>query len=195
MDVKRIAKFAAIALALVIATNFAYRKFLSKPEAAVQQVNTNDYLETEVKKRLAASDVLTNEKVSVKAHDGTVTLTGTVSAEWRKISAENIAASTPAVLAVENLIKVSDAGHAPQPVWKSSAESTGGAAPEMAQKKRPRAVYVDPQTRARELAAEGNMYVSQRNYSAAIKSYNAALQLDPNNYEARSGLQEAQRMR
>lgn len=195
MDVKQIAKIAAITLAVLIAINFAYRKFLSRPQAEVQQVNTNDYLETEVRKRLAASDVLTNEKVTVKAHDGTVTLSGTVSAEWRKVSAENIAASTPAVLGVENLIKVAEPAAAPQQVWKSSAEPTPGAAPEMAQKKQPRAVYVDPQTRARELAAEGNMYVSQRNYSAAVKAYNAALQLDPNNYEARSGLQEAQRMR
>jgi tetratricopeptide (TPR) repeat protein len=195
MELKRIAKFAAIALALVIATNYAYHKFLSKPQVTSQPTNTNDYLETEVKKRLAASDVLTNEKVSVTAHDGTVTLSGTVSAEWRRISAGNIAASTPAVLAVENLIKVTEPAAAPQAVWKSTTDASAGGSPEMTSPKRSRKVYVDPQTRARELAAAGNYYVTQKNYQAAVRAYRSALDLDPNNYEARSGLQEAQRMR
>ncbi|HTC95032.1 MAG TPA: tetratricopeptide repeat protein [Terriglobales bacterium] len=49
-----------------------------------------------------------------------------------------------------------------------------------------------PEEKARALVADGNWQFEHKNNAAAIKDFKAALELDPNNYEARSGLQEAQ---
>src|SRR5262245_4782150 len=194
-QLKRFMMFVVIALVVAAAGNYFYRSRSSKPQANQQPINTNAYLETEVRKRLADSGVLKEgDTVLVTAKDGTVTLTGTVGADWKRVSAENIASSTPAVLAVENLIKVPEAAPVAQPVWQSSADSSADSSTQVTAKRRRRA-YVDPTARAQELVDEGNYYVTQKNYQAAVKAYRAALELDSNNYAARSGLQEAQRMR
>jgi tetratricopeptide (TPR) repeat protein len=195
MQLKRYVTFAAIAVVLALAGNYFYKSRATKPEAVQEPLNTNLYLETEVRKRLDASGVLKpGDNVLVSAKDGTVTLTGTVGADWKRVSAENIASSTPAVLGVNNQIKVPEAAPLPQPVWQSSQASADGSTQTTA-KKRPRRAYVDPIARAQELVDEGNYYVARKNYQAAVKAYRAALELDGNNYAARSGLQEAQRMR
>ncbi|MCI0352696.1 MAG: BON domain-containing protein [Acidobacteriales bacterium] len=192
MLLKRYLTFAAIAVVLAIAGNYLYKSRSAKPEAVQQPINTNQYLETEVRKRLSESGVLKEgDNVLVSAHDGTVTLTGTVGADWKRQSAGNIASSTPAVLEVKNLITVPEAAPVPQQVWKSDSPTT----PQTAATKRPRRVYVDPTARAQELVAQGDYYVAQKNYRAAVKAYQAALEYDGTNYAARSGLQEAQRMR
>jgi cytochrome c-type biogenesis protein CcmH/NrfG len=195
-QLKRFMMFAAIALAVAVAGNYVYRSRSAKPQASQELLNTNAYLETEVRKRLADSGVLKeSDKVLVTAHDGTVTLSGTVGADWKRVSAENIASSTPAVLSVTNLLKVPEPAAVPQPVWKSSVDTSATQASQTTTAKRPRRVYVDPVERANQLVAEGNYYVTQKNYQAAVRAYRAALDLDGNNYAARSGLQEAQRMR
>src|SRR5262249_30233575 len=124
-QLKRFMMFVVVALAVAAAGNYLYRSRSSKPQANQQPINTHAYLETEVRKRLADSGVLKEgDNVLVTANDGTVTLTGTVGADWKRVSAENIAASTPAVLSVSNLLKVPDAAPIPQPVWKSSGEAS-----------------------------------------------------------------------
>jgi hypothetical protein len=52
-----------------------------------------------------------------------------------------------------------------------------------------------PEMKAQALVDDGNQQMQQGNYDAAIKDFRAALALQPNNYAARSGLQEAQHMR
>jgi hypothetical protein len=52
-----------------------------------------------------------------------------------------------------------------------------------------------PEMKAQALVDDGNAQMQQRNYDAAIKDFKAALALQPDNYAARSGLQEALHMR
>ncbi|HTD24453.1 MAG TPA: tetratricopeptide repeat protein [Terriglobales bacterium] len=52
-----------------------------------------------------------------------------------------------------------------------------------------------PEAKAQALVADGNEQLQRGNYDAAIKDFQAALALEPNNYAARSGLQEARHVR
>jgi hypothetical protein len=52
-----------------------------------------------------------------------------------------------------------------------------------------------PEMKAQALVDDGNQQLQRGNHDAAIKDFQGALALEPNNYAARSGLQEAQRMR
>ena len=195
MQPKRIAVMGAIVLALAIAGKLAYRSYSSRPQARPAPINTDNYLQQEVEKRLASSGVFTDGKFAVSAHDGTVTLTGTVPAEWKRISAGNIASSTPAVLEVNNLIVVREPEPVAQQVWESGAEQSSVATPKRARLKGFGRESDSPENRARDFVAQGNDYLAQKRYKAATNAFRSALNLDPDNYEARSGLQEAQRLR
>jgi tetratricopeptide (TPR) repeat protein len=194
MQPKRIAVMGAI-LTLAIAGNLAYRAYSSKPQAKPAPINTDNYLQQEVEKRLASSGVFADAKFAVSAHDGTVTLTGTVPSEWKRISAGNIASSTPAVLEVSNLIVVREPEPVAQQVWESGADESHVATPKRAKLKGFGRESDNPESRAKDLVAQGNDYMAQKRYKAATNAFRSALNLDPNNYEARSGLQEAQRLR
>lgn len=195
MQPKRIAVMGAILLAVAIAGNLAYRSYSSKPQAKPAPINTDNYLQQEVEKRLASSGVFADGKFAVSAHDGTVTLTGTVPSEWKRISAGNIASSTPAVLEVSNLIVVREPEPVAQQVWESGADESQVATPKRAKLKGFGRESDNPESRAKDLVAQGNDYMAQKRYKAATNAFRSALNLDPNNYEARSGLQEAQRLR
>lgn len=195
MQPKQIAALGAIVLAVVIGGNIAYRSYSSKPQAKPALINTDNYLQQEVEKRLASSGVFGDAKFMVNAHDGTVTLTGTVPSEWKRISAGNIASSTPAVLEVNNLIVVREPEAVAQQVWESGADASLVATPKRAKLKGFGREADNPQNRAQELVAQGNDYLAQKRYKAATNAFRSALNLDPNNYEARSGLQESQRLR
>ncbi|MCI0352697.1 MAG: BON domain-containing protein [Acidobacteriales bacterium] len=193
---KQILTFVAIALALVVGVNLAYRIYLSRPKPEPLPVVSDQDLKREVQQKLASSAIFTSEKISVVVDKGVVTLAGTVREDWKRVSAANIAWAVTGVTEVKNGILLRETLQTPQPVWKSGNGMPPAAPPEAAvPAKRPYQPYQDPAARARELVAEGNYQVSQRNYDAAIKAYRAALALDGANYEAQSGLQEAQRLR
>jgi hypothetical protein len=77
----------------------------------------------------------------------------------------------------------------PDSPWKSETPSETPAA------KPPHQTVETPEAKAQALVEDGNWQVDHKNYDAAIKDFQAALALDPSNYAARSGLQEAQHMR
>ena len=190
---KQILIVVGVALALVVGVNLAYRIYLSRPKPAVHIVSDQD-LKQHIQEKLASSGLFTSEKISVVVDHGVVTLSGTVAEDWKRISAANITSAVVGVVDVKNGILLRETLQTPAPVWKSGNATPVVASPEAAQSKRHQ-LYQDPVIRARELVAEGNYQVSQRNYEAAIKAYRAALALDGANYEAQSGLQEAQRLR
>lgn len=196
---KHILIFVGAALALVVGANLAYRIHLSRPKPVPVVVVSDQELTEQVQQKLASSALFTNDKISVVVDHGVVTLAGTVREDWKRISAANIASAVAGVVDVKNGLQLRESLQRPQPVWKSSdatpAATVPGKAPEVTDAKRPRPANQDPAAQARELVAEGNYQVSQRNYDAAIKAYRAALALDGANYEAQSGLQEAQRLR
>src|SRR5262249_60697308 len=94
VQLKRFMMFLVVALVVAAAGNYLYRSRSNKPQANQQPINTNAYLETEVRKRLTDSGVLKEgDNVLVTANDGTVTLSGTVVADWKGVSADNIASA------------------------------------------------------------------------------------------------------
>jgi BON domain len=192
---KQILVLVGVALGMVVGGNLAYRIHLSRQQPTPVIVVSDQDLKREVQQKLASSAVFTNEKVSVVVDHGVVTLSGTVREDWKRISAANIVSAITGVVEVKNGIQLRESLQTPPPVWKSGNVTPDTAPPEATTQKRPRQVYQDPTTRARELVAEGNYYVAQKNYDAAVKAYRAALALDGANYEAQSGLQEAQRLR
>jgi hypothetical protein len=192
LDPKQVLKFAAIALAIVVLANFGFRLYLARSHRPPVVISTDKDVQHDVERKLADSGLFTNEKISVAAHDGVVTLTGLVHDDWKRISAAGNAASVGGVLEVKNLIQVREKAETPAPVWQSSEAPT----PEMSAARKPKWKQLDDRlVKAKELVEQGNWYVAHRNYSAALKSFRQALDLDPNNYEARSGIQEAQRFR
>lgn len=193
LSAKELVTFLLAGLAIVVAGNMGYSIYLSRlPKATPAIVVPDQDLQHEIERKLSDSSLFTGEKVSVVVNKGVVTLAGTVREDWKRTSAANIASSVPGVSVVKNGILTRETLQTPQPVWKSKeAAST----PEMAAQKRTRRGFMDPAAKVKELVAEGNYHVAQKNYDAAIKAYRAALALDASNYEAQSGLQEAQRLR
>ena len=61
--------------------------------------------------------------------------------------------------------------------------------------KKARAIDDSPEARAQAFVDDGNLQITRKNYDAAIKDFQAALALQPGNYEAQSGLQEAKNLR
>jgi hypothetical protein len=190
IQMRQMAKRAGIALAVVLAVNVAYRIYLSRSRPPAAIVVTDEDLKKEVQSKLLSSAIFEKEKVSVLVQNGVVMLAGTVGEDWKRMTAANIASSVPGVSDVKNGIQVRETVQAPKPVWK-----TGDEAPEVTAAKRPPRVITDPSEKARELVAQGNYYVSHRDYDSAVRAFQSALELDASNYEARSGLQEAQRLR
>jgi hypothetical protein len=153
-------------------------------------VVTDEDLKKEVQGKLVSSALFQKDKVSVLVQNGVVTLAGTVGEDWKRLAASNITSSVPGVRDIKNGIQVHETLQTPKPVWK-----TGDEAPEVTAAKRPPRIITDPSEKARELVAQGNYYVAHKDYHSAVRAFQSALELDASNYEARSGLQEAQRLR
>lgn len=72
-----------------------------------RQVTRNDSLvERDVKHSLKADVDVPEEEIRVTVYDGTVTLEGTVMAEWQKAAAEKCARQVTGIRAVNDLIEV-----------------------------------------------------------------------------------------
>lgn len=80
----------------------------------------------------------------------------------------------------------------PETPWRSETPSQTSSQTPTA---KPHQSVETPEAKAQALVADGNEQMQRGNYDAAIKDFQAALALEPNNYAARSGLQEAQHVR
>ena len=195
LSAKQLVIFLLAGLAIVVAGNMGYSIYLARlPKPAPAIIVPDQDLQHEVERKLSESALFTGEKVSVMVNNRVVTLSGTVREDWKRTSAANIASSVPGVSVVKNGILLRETLQTPQPVWKSNS-AAAASTPETAAQKRARRGLADPAAKVKELVAEGNYQVSQKNYNAAVQAYRAALALDASNYEAQSGLQEAQRLR
>jgi Flp pilus assembly protein TadD len=52
-----------------------------------------------------------------------------------------------------------------------------------------------PEDKAQALIEQGQAELRRKDYDGAIKDFQAALEIQPGNYEAQSGLQEAKNLR
>lgn len=179
--------YAAIVLALLIAGNSAYRAYLSRPHAAPPVV-ADPYLQQEVERTLSSSSAFEHEKISIGVHNGVVILAGTVREKWKQVGAANLASGVAGVTEVKNLIQVHEIPGKQQEPWQSGAEIPAANPTQTA-------TADSPEIRAQTFVKDGTAQLAHKNYEAAIKDFQSALALNANNYEAQSGLQEAQRLR
>jgi len=184
-DPQPLVKYVPYALALLVlifAANFAYRMYLSRQRTSAVRA-TDQELQKNVRSTLAASDVFEHEKITVGVHDGVVILTGTVHEGWKQLGAGNLAAGVPGVTEVKNLIQVREELDQTKAPWPQASE---------APKPPRRQVVPSPEERAQSLVNDGNWQLRHGHRDAAIKDFQAAMALDSHNYEAQSGLQEAE---
>jgi len=80
--------------------------FLLVFSVPVQAANTDNAIETSIKKSYVFKTYLKDGKIKIKSMNGIVTLTGTVAEESHKTMAEETAAGLPGVKGVENKLEV-----------------------------------------------------------------------------------------
>lgn len=182
--------YVIVAIALIYLINFGYRWSVTKKNVAAAVVTDHD-LQKDVEGALAASDTYAKEKISVVVHNGEAILTGMVHEQWKQEGAGSIASAVPGIVSVKNSIQVRELAQQQEAPWTAPTES----APETPAVKRARAVQESPEVKAQAFIDDGNAQIKSKNYDAAIKDFQAALALQPGNYEAQSGLQEAKTLR
>jgi len=183
--------YVIVAIALIYLINFGYRWSLTRKNVAAAVVTDHD-LQKDVEGALASSDTYAHEKISVAVHNGEAILTGMVHEQWKQEGAGSIASAVPGIVSVKNSIQVREVQQQQQAPWTAA---TTESAPETPAVKRARAVQESPEAKAQAFIDDGNAQIKSKNYDAAIKDFQAALALQPGNYEAQSGLQEAKTMR
>lgn len=185
--------YAVIAIAVAYVASLGFRA-LSNREKPAQVVTVDADVQKDVEAALASSDAYAHEKIAVTVKDGDVTLTGTVHEQWKQMGAANVAATVAGVRLVKNLIQVRESRQKEAAPWTGTAEASsspgGSEAPRPA-----RMTTATPEDKARALIDAGQQQLARKNYDEAIKDFQAALELQPGNYEAQSGLQEAKNLR
>jgi serine/threonine protein kinase len=158
-----------------------------------QFTTPDDKLAADVRSALSNSSEI-KSTIDVSAQDGVVTLKGKVGNLYEKQMAESLAKGVAGVKDVKNdtdyekLSPVVD-NTPPSP---TPAPEQPRAKPQ-AQEKPQRGPTAADKQKARALVAQGNSQKENGEYNAAIASYQQALDLDPNNADARSGLTAAQK--
>jgi len=187
-------KYALIVLALLVIGSIVRTYILSRPHPPTPAAAAID-LEKQVQQALAASGSFEHEPIKVTARDGEITLKGTVSAPWKQEAAGDLAAAVPGVLHVTNLIGVREVEQKADAPWRSGeggVAADGSATPGVASPLK-RAVHMQTvEEQVQDLIQQGQWELHNKNNVAATKDFKAALALDPQNYEARSGLMEAE---
>lgn len=188
-------KYAVVVVALLVIGSVARSYILSRSHPASASVASGAELEKQVQAALASSGSFEHEPIKVTARDGEVMLTGTVSASWKQEAASDLAAAVPGVLHVNNRLQVREAEQKAEAPWVSGATGVtadGSAAPGAATASHHPARVQTVEEQVQNLIQQGQWELHNKNNTAAVKDFKAALALDPENYEARSGLMEAQ---
>ena len=184
--------YAVIAIVVAYVASLGFRAYSNRSTPA-QVVVTDADIQKDVEKSLASSDPYAHEKIAVTVKNGEATLTGIVHEQWKQAGAADIAAAVPGVASVKNFIQLREVREKQEAPWTGSAEP--GAGPTGEAPKPTRMITQTPEDKARALIDEGQSQLARKNYDAAIKDFQAALEIEPGNYEAQSGLQEAKNLR
>ena len=183
--------YAVIAIVVAYVASLGFRAYNTRTAPAVVTTVDAD-VQKDIEQALASSDSYAHEKIAVTVKDGEATLTGVVHEQWKQAGAANVAAVVPGVRMVNNFIKVSETHQKENAPWTGSAEaSSGGAEPA----KPARMITQSPEDKAQALIEQGQAEIRRKDYDGAIKDFQAALDIQPGNYEAQSGLQEAKNLR
>ncbi|MBI2678179.1 MAG: protein kinase [Candidatus Koribacter versatilis] len=188
---------AAVVLAGAVAGVYFW---VLKPANSSAQANENhstllvpdDRLAADVRTALGNSSEI-KSAIEVSASDGVVTLRGKVTGLYEMQMAESLTKSVLGIKDVKNelqyeklspVVDVNGGGKTP------AQEAPGRQKPAV---EKPRGPSTADKARSRTLVSQGNTQLDQGEYNAAIASYQQALDLDPDNGQAQSGLARAQK--
>ncbi|MGH9669717.1 MAG: protein kinase domain-containing protein, partial [Terriglobales bacterium] len=141
----------------------------------------------EVKRTLASSDSTRNAAFDAKVENGVATLTGKTDRQNEADMAGALVAGVAGVKQVKNEIEV-----------EKPAESSGGAQVATREEQPPERRQPPPEDtgkkrRAQALIKLGQSQVDGGDYSTAVDTFQQAVDLDPNNSAAQTGLRKAQK--
>jgi hypothetical protein len=203
-DWKKFLIVAGIVLALLAIYMIAKQVELGRHTVSVQSAQDDVRITQDVTDALARSEPLQHAAVHASVLNGVVTLTGTVGKPYESEIAGNLAREVLGVRDVLNEITVVAPREAEEPVWRSENPSTTNPPPNNS---RPAPTAI-PQTNTNpSTAGHGNQaaveqylhdgygQMARQDYQEAAKSFQHALQLDPGNQAAKTGLQKARAAR
>ena len=145
---------------------------------------SDDELQAGVQKALHSSSVTKGEEIEVDADEGTVSLSGSVSTQLASQVAQALAETVPGVQRVQNNLKVAGGHPVPAPGWPDLTGIPFLHPPEPG----------SPEAKAlTELLAKGQEALKNDRPEEALGIFSAALSLDPQNRDARRGLEQASR--
>ncbi|MDP9267521.1 MAG: protein kinase [Acidobacteriota bacterium] len=160
---------------------------------------TDDRVAADVRSALTGSSEI-KSPIEVSAQAGVVTLKGKVTGLYEKQMADGLARGVTGVKSVNNLTeydKLSPVtlGGATQAETQQQVQPTTPTkpTPKPAEKPVPRGPSNADKQRARSLVEQGNSQAEQGEYNAAIGSFQQALDHDPSNTQAQSGMAKAQK--
>lgn len=179
-------QYVVIALVLLFIGGSIRTYMLMRPRPKPPFAVPDKDVQRDVQSALAASTAFAHDKIGVGVLRGTVILTGTVHQAWKQEGAANLAASIPGVMEVKNLIQVREIPEKEEAPWQPATDTPTA---------KPHSAPVEsPEAKAQSLVQDGNWQLKNGHRDAAIKDFQAAMALSPGNYEAQSGLQEAEHM-
>jgi hypothetical protein len=143
----------------------------------------DDALQASVEKVLTSSKLTKEEEIDVNADNGTVTLSGGVSAPLVSQVAQALAETVPGVDKVNNRLKVAEGRGGPPPPGWSDLSGIPFIHPPMPGSPEAKALA--------ELLDKGQQALKGDRPEEALGIFGAALMLDPKNRTARRGLEQA----
>jgi len=149
------------------------------PVESVRPANDQAHMLAEVRRVLATSDSVKREAIEVSVENGVVTLFGRAARRSDADMALSLARSVEGVSQVRDLIQVESR---PNPVAPPTTAPPPSPSPS-----------IGPPLRVQQLIARGHLEMDHRNFQQAIDAFGSALQIDPQNPEARAGLHRAER--
>jgi serine/threonine-protein kinase len=154
----------------------------------------DDTIEEAVQERLGTSKVTSEHELSVNVHDGVVTLDGKVPDPGISMVAQALAETVPGVKEVRNKIRAPEDPRA-QGGRQPQVPPPGPVMPVPPAPRAPGTGPIDPNSpegeALQELLKRGREAIESEHPELALRHYGSALSIDPNNVEAKEGLEKA----
>jgi len=158
-----------------------HRSGPANPSAVAVSTEDDARILQDVKEALAGSDALRRDPITPGVHGAVVTLAGKVRHSYESEIAQSLAASVDGVREVKNKLDVVEAPEQREQVWRS-------------EKNAPPPVSAVARRQAQREVSWGRRRMAARDLVGAEAAFRRALQADPTNADAQTGLQEIQQL-
>jgi Flp pilus assembly secretin CpaC len=186
-----------------VAIGFALNHTRSGNASATQsQMQENDArIKQDIVAAFDGSDSLKHQKISVFVENGNVVLSGKVSRPYESEVAGDMAKAVAGVTSVKNDIQTVEAEEPREQVWRSQSQLQNSQPRNQTSSTRPKprndqqqqtALGANQERELRQRIVRGYNRLAARDFKAAERAFQTALELDPSNRAAQQGLRRAQ---